>query len=120
MRENNHNHKKCEICPEATYAPNLGAAYCLDCVVPVCAVSVLECDNKTGSVNSYEYFRDGLPPSFISDPSDKTTGRETTRVCRDNTAFDPCDRVTRSPASPASPAAPPPPLALSPPAFPSL
>jgi len=48
MSENNHNRKKCEICPEATYAPDLGAAYCLDCVVPACAISVKSCDNKTG------------------------------------------------------------------------
>ena len=109
MSENNHNRKKCEICPEATYAPNLGAAYCLDCVVPACAISVESCDNKTGSVNKYEYYTEGLSQAVIdaTNTSDKTTGVETTRVCRNNQAVDPCDRVTRSPA----PASPRPPLA---------
>ena len=100
MSENNHNRKKCEICPEATYAPDLGAAYCLDCVVPACAVRVESCDNKTGSVNEYAYYKEGLPEGYAG------PGVETTHVCRNNQAVDPCDRVTCSPASPASPPSP--------------
>jgi hypothetical protein len=137
MDETGHSNKKCYDC-NATIAgptkytgigedgePIKGAAYCKDCVVPVCAVSVIDCDPVFGSVNKYKYYTEGLSQAVIAAteaacPSvtacDKTVGVETTRVCRNNQAVDPCDRVTRSPA-PASPRSP---LAPSSPASPAL
>ena len=58
MDETNHNRENCTACPNVTYAPISGAAYCLDCEVPVCAKSTTYCNPWDGQGLLFEYYKE--------------------------------------------------------------